>query len=93
MPLATKLSAEEFYTLVGLAFLARERDKTMIAIVRGIAKITGEDLDQNDYGHAADLVYGPEGDNAVQDVRIMLHKLHIVHEEEIPDEVQEAPKV
>lgn len=83
MALATKLSAEEFYTLVGLAFLARERDKTMIALVRGVAKITGEVLDQNDYGHAADLVYGQEGDNAVQDVRLMLHKLGIVHEEEV----------
>ena len=90
MALATKLTTSEFYMLVGLAHLARYTDKTMLMIVRSTAKITGEVLDQNDYGHAADLVYGQEGDNAIEDVRIMLHKLGIVHEEE-PDEVSDTP--
>ena len=91
MALATKLSREEFYMLVGLAHLARETDKQMISFVRGVAKITGEELDQNDYGHAADMVYAPLGGTAVEDVRAMLHNLGIVHEEEEPNEVPDTP--
>ena len=91
MALATKLSYKEFMMLVGLSYVARDTDKMMLTCVRGVAKITGEVLDQNDYGHAADMIYSPEGNNAVEDVRIMVHQMGIVDEEEKPDdEVPEA---
>ncbi len=82
MALATKLTYQEFCTLVGLAHLAYETDKTMLTIVRATAKVTGEVLDQSDYGHAADFVYAPEGGNPTESVNIMLHQLGIVHEKE-----------
>lgn len=94
MALATKLNAQEFCALVGLAHLARDIDRQMVACVRSVAAITGEVLDQSHYGHAADMVYAPEGNNPIEDVRIMLHKLGIVHEELLyREEVQEAPEV
>ena len=90
MALATKLTYQEFCTLVGLSFLAVETDKQLIAITRAVSKVTGEVLDQSDYGHAADFVYAPEGRNPTESVRIMLRKLGIVHETEDPDPAREA---
>ena len=81
----TKLTFEEFCILVGLAYLAKDTDKQMIAIVRAVAKITGEVLDENDYGHAADLVYSPDGANPTESIKCMLSNLGIVYEKEVRD--------
>ncbi len=84
-----KLTYIEFFTLVGLAHLAEETDKQMIAIIRAVAKITGETLDERDYGFAADLVYSPDGANPLESIKMMLSKMGIVHEKEIPDTYKE----
>lgn len=81
----TKLTFEEYCTLVGLATLAKETDKQMVALVRSIAGVTGEVLDEYDYGHAADLVYAPEGSNPTESIKLMLSKLGIVYEKEVRD--------
>jgi len=86
----TKLDAIEFWTLVGIQTMAMEVDKQMIALVRAVAKVTGEGLDQYDYGFASDMVYAPDGSTAIESVRQMLGKLDIVHEEELKDEVPDS---
>ena len=81
-----KLTFEEFCTLVGLAHLAKETDKQMMAVVRAVAGITGEALDEHDYGHAADLVYSPDGANPEESIKCMLSNLGIVYEKEVRDD-------
>ena len=80
-----KLTYIEFCTLVGLFHLAEDVDKQMIALVRAIAGVTGETLDERDYGHAADAVYSPPGSNPMESAKMLLSTLGIVHETEVPD--------
>jgi hypothetical protein len=83
------LTFEEFCTLVGLGHLAKEIDKQMTAIMRSVAAVTGEVL-ENDYGHASDFVYAPEGSDPTESVKIMLGKLGITYEKEPRDGEEEA---
>ncbi len=85
MKTAVTLDATEFWTLVGLAALAGSLTDQMTAVTRAVAKITGEELDDTDYGHASDMVYTLDISPAPA-VREMLRCLGVAYIEEFPKE-------
>lgn len=79
-----KLNATEFWTLVGVQTLAATLNAQLEVLVRAVASITGEELDEVGYGLATDFIYGPDSADPTQAVRSILRALDVKFETEFP---------
>lgn len=67
-----EITKTEYLTLEGIRTLSNQLNKELELLVIATANITGEDLDENNYGHASDFVYSPN-----ETVKSHLRKLGI----------------
>ena len=52
-----KISKTDYYKLIGLRHLATMKNKELEDLALAVSEITGEKLDDSNYGHASDFIY------------------------------------
>ena len=67
----TQISQREYRELEGIRVLSKKIEEQLQWLVLCVAEITGEDLDENNYGLASDFIYSDDS------VRTHLKKLEI----------------
>lgn len=55
-----EITKTEYLTLEGIRALSERLNKELDYLVLAVADITGEDLDENNYGLATDFIFSPE---------------------------------
>lgn len=66
------ISKTDYYKLIGLRHLSTFKNQELESLKSAVVEITGEKLDDSDYGHASDFVY--QDDISVKE---LLRKLNI----------------
>lgn len=52
------ITKDEYLMLEGIRALSNQLNKQLEQMVLTTAEITGEELDEDDYGHASDFIFG-----------------------------------